>query len=326
MNDSFLEDLDLIPKEKKKKPQQQPDCHITIRNATSSPLPRFSEQDERDNAVQLQKKYPVITNISDGKLIKSKDVSSKDFDNKQSNQNVKKHSMNIKISEKVEKVGKEKSVDVKVRLDNKQQSTSREHKIKSQETRTQSLKVPENKIVNKSHKRYSEPQSTLTSVREKRRSSDSSNSHSPDVSSKENSRPNSSKEIGSRDLNKAKGNMLDESRRSSFKISDRDLAVIKELISTHTRNESTRILHAIQEVYVNSQATLIKQLLNQTDDLVEEMHLCTDKKSDRVKKLIEENERLQIEIFGLRREIGLLRQENADLKLQCTELIKQTNF
>lgn len=317
MNDSFLEDLDLIPKKEKKKPQQQPDCHITIRNATSSPLPRFSEQDERDNAVQLQKKYSVITNISDGRSIKSKDVSSKEF-NKQSNQNVKKL-MNIKVSEKV---GKEKSADVKVRLDNnKQQSTSREHKIKSQETRTQSLKVPENKTVNKSHKRYSEPQSTLTSIREKRRSSDSSNSHSPDVSSKENSRPNSSKEIGSCDLNKTKEKMLDESRRSGFKISDQDLAVVKELVSTCTRNESTKILHAMHEIYVNSQANLIKLLLNQSDDLIKEMHLCTGEKSDnkRIKMLIEENERLQIEIFGLRREIGLLRQENVDLQKQVSK-------
>ncbi|XP_020279272.1 uncharacterized protein LOC109852470 isoform X2 [Pseudomyrmex gracilis] len=227
--------------------------------------------------------------------------------------------MNIKVSEKV---GKEKSVDVKVRLDNnKQQSTSREHKIKSQETRTQSLKVPENKTVNKSHKRYSEPQSTLTSIREKRRSSDSSNSHSPDVSSKENSRPNSSKEIGSCDLNKTKEKMLDESRRSGFKISDQDLAVVKELVSTCTRNESTKILHAMHEIYVNSQANLIKLLLNQSDDLIKEMHLCTGEKSDnkRIKMLIEENERLQIEIFGLRREIGLLRQENVDLQKQVSK-------
>lgn len=334
MNDSFLEDLDLIPKTEKKKTQQQPDCHITTRNATSTPLCRFLEQDEKDNAVQLQMKYLAIpTNAStpDVKIIGIKDVASKEFNNKQ---DVRKHSTNAKISEKIKKVNDDREqsvVDVKQRLDNnKQQSNSREHKIRSQETRIQNLKVPENKTVNKGHKRYSEShkESTLTSIREKRRSSDTSNSHSPDVSSKENSRPSdSAKETGSRNLNKDKRKTLDESRRSSFKIADQDLAAIKELISTYTREESTKILHAMQEVYVSSTGTLLRQLSLQTDDLVKEMHFCTGKESDRIRTLIEENERLQSEVFGLRREVIGLRVRNEDLqnKLEDIEFLKQEN-
>lgn len=338
MNDSFLEELELIPKESKKtsqKASQQLDYHVTTRHATSSPLLHFSEQ-ERD-IVMRQKEHFTITvpSTPDVKIIDNKESSSK-TSKKQSDQNVKKHSINVKTSEKTGKItdSKGKPVDMKTKMDNNnQQSVSGEHKIKFHET-----KAFENKTINKDRKRRSgshkeTTHSTNTSPKENKRSLDSSNNNSSDTSSKENSRPSdSSKEIGSQNPTKEKEKLNDKSRKSGFKIQDQDpvvlLTAIKELISTYTKQESTKILHAMQALHINSQATLIKNLLNQTDDLIKEMRPSKD--SARMKALIEENEHLQQELMALRmqnenlhnklEELEFLKQENATLKLKCNEL------
>jgi len=324
MNDSFLEELELIPKESKKTSQQL-DRHITTRHATSSPLLHFSEEDERDNVVREKEHFNVITvpSIPDIKIIDSKESSLKNF-KKQSDQNVKKHSVNVKSSEKIEKIAdnKGKSIDMKIKMDYNQQSVSGEHKIKLHETKY--LKPPENKDRKRrsgSHKEII--YSRNTSSKENKRSLDSSNNNSSDTSSKENSRPSdSSKEASSRNPTKEKEKLANNSRKSNFKIQDQDpvvlLTAIKELISTYTKQESTKILRAMQELHINSQATLIKNLLYQTDDLVKEMHPSKD--SARMKALIEENEQLQQELMGLR-----LRNENLQNKLEELEFLKQEN-
>jgi len=74
----------------------------------------------------------------------------------------------------------------------------------------------------------------------------------------------------------------------------------------------------MQELHINSQATLIKNLLYQTDDLVKEMHPSKD--SARMKALIEENEQLQQELMALR-----MRNENLQNKLEELEFLKQEN-
>lgn len=339
MNDSFLEDLELLPKEVKKINQQQVDRHITTRHATSSPLLQFSEQDERDNIKRNFQKEPYIVTtpiIPNVKIASNKD-SSRD-PKKQLDQNVKRHSVNVKISEKLDRVteNKGKPVDVRAKVDSdKQQSISGEHKIKSQDVKY--LKVPE-KIRNKDRDRRSGSHKEIThslntSTKENRCSPDSLNSHSSDTSSKENSRPSdSSKEIGFRDSKKEKGKLPDKSKKSVFKIQDQDpvalLTAIKELISTYTKQESTKILHTMQELHINSQATLIKSLLEQTDDLIKEMHPSKD--SAKVRALVEENERLQQQLITLRvqnedlqnklEELEFLKQENAVLKLKYNEL------
>jgi len=337
MNDSFLEELELIPKESKKTSQrtsQQLDRHITTRHATSSPLLHFSEQDERDNVIQ-QKEHLMMTvpNAPNIKITDSKESFSK-HSKKQSDQNVRKHSVNAKVSEKTEKIAdsKGKPADMKVKVSNSnQQSVNGESKIKLHETKNPKT------FENKDRKRRSGSQketihSTNVSSKENKRSLDFSNNNSSDTSSKENSRPSdSSKEAGSHN-SKEKEKLIDKSRKSNFKIQDQDpvvlLTAIKELISTYTKQESTKILRAMQELHINSQATLIKNLLNQTDDLVKEMHPSKD--SARVKALIQENEQLQQELMTLRmrnenlqnklEELEFLRQENVTLKLKCSEL------
>lgn len=343
MNDSFLEELELIPKESKKtsqKASQQLDYHVTTRHATSSPLLHFSEQDKEDNAMR-QKEHFMITvpSTSDIKIIDNKESFLK-TSKRQSDQNVKKHSMNVKTSEKTGKItdSKGKPVDMKTKIgNNNQQSVSGEHKVKFHETKYP--KTSENKIINKDRKRRSgshkeTTHSTNTSPKENKRSLDSSNNNSSDTSSKENSRPSdSSKETGSHNPTKEKEKLNEgKSRKSGFKIQDQDpvvlLTAIKELISTYTKQESTKILRAMQELHINSQATLIKNLLNQTDDLVKEIHPSKD--SARMKTLIDENEQLQQELMTLRmqnqnlqnklEELEFLKQENATLKLKCNEL------
>ncbi|XP_012526361.1 centrosomal protein of 83 kDa [Monomorium pharaonis] len=340
MNDSFLEELELIPKESKKTSQKTPqqlDRHITTRHATSSPLLHFSEQDERDNVMQQEQHFTIrIPNTSDIKIIDGKESSLK-TSKRQSDQNMKKHSANVKASEKTEKITdiRGKPVDTKTKIgNNNQQSVSGEHKTKLQETKYS--KVPEIK----DHKRRSGSvkettysTNTLSKENKRKTSLDSSNNNSSDTSSKENSRPSdSSKEAGPHNPTKEKEKLIDKSRRSGFKIQDQDpvvlLTAIKELISTYTKQESTRILRAMQELHINSQATLIKNLLNQTDDLIKEMHPSKD--SVRMRALIEENEYLQQELMALRmrnenlqnklEELEFLKQENATLKLKCNEL------
>lgn len=338
MNDSFLEDLGLVPEEPKRA-YQQADCYITTRHATSSPLLKFSAQDERDNIMQPQKVHSTITvsNIPDIKTTGSKSLSSKDS-KKQPDQNMKKHSMKIKVTEKNGKAeNKVKPMDIKIKIDNNQQhGISGETKIKLQETKY--LKLHENKMMSKERNRrsgsYKETtQSVGTSTKESKWSPDSINNHSSDISNKDNSRPSdSSKENGPQDTVKEKGKLSANMRNFNYNIQDQDpvilLTAIKELISTYTKQESTKILRTMQELHINSQATLIKNLLNQTDDLVKEMHPSKD--STRMRMLIEENERLQQELIALKAqcndlqeklgELEFLKQENAALKLKCDEL------
>ncbi|XP_071635435.1 uncharacterized protein [Temnothorax longispinosus] len=336
MDDSFLEELELIPKESKKpfqKTSQQLDCHVTTRHATSSPLLHFSEQDERDNVMRQKEHFMITvpTAESDIKVTDGKESSSRNF-KKQSDQNAKRHSANVKASERTEKIAdsKGKPVEMTIKMkNNDQQRVSGENKIKLHE-----IKYPKTSE-NKDRKRRSgsHKETTNSTTRENKRSLDSSNNNSSDTSSKENSRPSdASKEAGSHNPTKEKEKLTDKSRKSGFKIQDQDpvvlLTAIKELISTYTKQESTKILRAMQELHINSQATLIKNLLNQTDDLVKEMH--PSKESARMRALIEENEQLQQELMALRmrnenlqnklEELEFLKQENAILKLKCNEL------
>jgi len=346
MNDSFLEELELIPRDSKKMIHQQADRHVTTRHATSSPLLNFSEQDKKDDVIRASKEHSTekVSNISDVKTINTKETLSKD-PKKHLDRNVKKHSMNIKTLERNEKAVESKGrfADMKVKVDyNKHQSISGDHKAKLQETRY--LKVSENKIINKDRNRRSGSQKENThllntSIKENRCSPDSSNNHSSDVSSKENSRPSdSSREISSINAKKETEKLPDKLRKSSLTGSQDQnpvvlLTAIKELISTYTKQESTKILHAMQELHINSQATLIKNLLNQVD-LIKEVNPGKDGDRmvvDRIRILMQENERLQQKLITLQmrnenlqnklEELESLKQENAALKLKCHELI-----
>lgn len=337
MNDSFLEDLELIPTDLKKTSQKTPqqlDCHITTRHATSSPLLHFSEQGERNNVMRQKEPFTItIPSTPDIKIISNKESSLK-HSKSQYDQNAKKHFTNVKVLEKPEKITdiKGKPVDIKAKMgSNNQQSVSGEHKIKLHETKYP--KVPESKDCKRRSGSLKETTHSLNTKEKRKTSLDSANNNSSDASSKENSRPsNSFKEAGPQNPTKEKEKLTDKSRKSGFKIQDQDpvvlLTAIKELISTYTKQESTKILRAMQELHITSQATLIKNLLNQTDDLIKEMH--PSQYSARMKTLIEENEFLQQELIALRlqnetlqnklEELEFLKQENMNLKLKCNEL------
>lgn len=292
----------MIPKELKKTSQrasQQLDCHITTRHATSSPLLRFSERDVRESAAQQKDHFTItISSTPDVKGADSKEPASKNS-KRQSDQGARKHS--VKASEKTDKLDKGKPVDVKIKTSNNVQQSG-ESKVKLQEKHS---KTPESKDRKGRSSSYS----------------GSSNNNSSDASSKENSRP-SFKEAGSQNPTREREKLTDKSRKSSFKTQDQDpvvlLNAIKELISTYTKQESTKILRAMQELHINSQATLIKNLLNQTDELIKEMH--PSKESARMRALIEENELLHQELTALR-----MRNENLQNKLEELEFLKQEN-
>lgn len=339
MNDSFLEDLGLIPEESKKT-YHKADCYITTRHATSSPLLKFSEQDERENIIRPQKVRPTMTvpNMPDIKIAGNKDLSSKDS-KKQLDQNAKKHSAKAKVSERNEKAeSKAKTVDAKVKMDNnQQQSVTGEVRAKLQEIKH--LKASENKTVNKERNRRSgSSKETTHSLRaltkENKRSPDSSNNHSSDVSNKDSSRPSdSSKESGPQEPAKEKEKSANLGKLG-YNMQDQDpvvlLTAIKELISTYTKQESTKILRTMQELHINSQATLLKNLLNQTEDLIKEMH--SRKNCTREKMLVEENEHLRLKLFAFKEQneelqhklnkFEFLEQEYAALKLKYDKLTR----
>lgn len=179
MNDSFLEELELIPKESKKttqKTSQQVDRHITTRHATSSPLLRFSEQDERDNIMRQKEHFMItVSSTPDVKSIDGKESSSKNS-KKQSDQNVRKHSVNMKASERTEKIADSKGKPVDMKMSNNiQHSVSGESKVKLHETKYS--KAPENKDRkgrSGSHKGNIYSTNTLSSSKENKRSLDSS--------------------------------------------------------------------------------------------------------------------------------------------------------
>lgn len=111
------------------------------------------------------------------------------------------------------------------------------------------------------------------------------------------------------------------------------LNAIKELVSTYSKQESTKILRAMQELHMNSQSTLIKQMLIQTEDLTKEIHPSRD--TSRLRKLVEENERMREDIIILRLrseelqrkvdETILIKEENVALKLKLKELLKSAS-
>lgn len=336
MNDSFLEDLGLLSEEPKKI-YQQADCYITTRNATSSPLLKFSEQNDRAKIMESQKAHSAITvpNMSDMKITGREDLFSKDS-KKQPDQDTKKHSIKVKLSEKIEKTeSKIKTTDVKTKMGNNQQHgvSSREAKIKLQKPRH--VKVPENKTVNKEYNRrsgsYKEITHSLgTSTKENKHSPDSSNNHSSDISNKDNSHPSdSSKESGPRDSAKKMEKLPANLNKFDYNMQNQDpvvLTAIKELTNM-TKQESMKILRIMQEIYVNSQVSLVKNLLNQTDELIKEMH------SDRERSLIVDNERLQQELIALKtqdkdlqnnfEEFEFLKRENAALKRENAALKRE---
>ncbi|XP_012142747.1 uncharacterized protein LOC105662715 [Megachile rotundata] len=310
MNDSFLEDLELVSADVKTVNAYPVDRHVTTRTATSSPL--HSAQNKGEN-VHHRNEPLALEKQQSGKELNVKDC------RKLSELDTRKHQTKIKVSERKERPveGKLKPIENRVKSDAKEHEVKDDVKTKLRETR---VKISENKIVGKD--------------RTRRSGSCKENNQMPDASVKENNRPDYSKESTSQtEVTKEKGKSYDAPKRPDFKESDpvAFLNAIKDIVSLCTKQESTKILRAMQELHFNSQANLIKHLLSQTEDIVSEIHPSKD--STRVRSLIEQNERLQEDIAILQKrneelqkkleEFEFIKQENIALKLKYKELSKQ---
>lgn len=315
MNDSFLEDLDLLPSEKRSSGESLIDRHVTIRHTTSSPLQRLSEQDDFEKLiVQQQKIEGVSTKVSKLPQIREsnkKELPSRDVKNV-TEHDTRKQMVKAKPSERKEKVpeNKLKSMENKVKSDCKEKDNKQEAKVK----------ISDNKIIIKDCNRRS--------------GSYKDNTRSLDSSSKENSRPSdSSKGITPHvEITKERGGRASEGSAKKSETKEYDpvilLNAIKDLISTYTKQESTKLLRAMQEIHINSQKTFIRNMLLQTDEIIKEIHPTRD--STRMKALIEENEQLQEDLIILQKryndllkklsDLELLKEENTALKLKCKEL------
>ncbi|XP_015177778.1 PREDICTED: uncharacterized protein LOC107067087 [Polistes dominula] len=322
MNDSFLEDLDLLPNEKRNARESPIDRHVTVRHTTSSPLQRSSEQDDFEKLiVQQQKTESVSSKVSKLPQIREsnkKELPNKDVVSKNVTENDTRKQMlkTTKSSERKDKVteNKLKSMENKVKSDSKEKDNNK------QEAK---VKVSDNKIIIKDYNRRS--------------GSCKDNTRSLDSSSKENSRPSdSSKGISTHmDVTKDKGRRTSEGSLKKSDTKEYDpvilLNAIKDLISTYTKQESTKLLRAMQEIHINSQKTFIRNMLLQTDEIIKEIHPTRD--STRMKALIEENEQLQEDLIILQKryndllkklsDLELLKEENTALKLKCKELSMQ---
>ncbi|KAL2714922.1 hypothetical protein V1478_014620 [Vespula squamosa] len=317
MNDSFLEDLDLLPNEKRNFVENQVDRHVTIRHTTSSPLQRLSEQDDFEKLVQQQKTESASTKVS--KLPQIRESNKKESPIKEvkslTEHDIRKQMIKAKSLERKEKGGenKLKSMENKVKSDSKE-------KDNKQETR---VKISESKIIIKDHNRRS--------------GSYKDNTRSLDSSSKENSRPPDSLKGNTPhiDITKERGGRMVEGSTKKSETKEYDpvalLNAIKDLISTYTKQESTKILKTMQEFHINAQKTFIKNTLFQTDEIIKEIHPTRD--SNRMRALIEENEKLQENLIILQKrytdlqkkldELKFLKEENTALKLKCKELSMQ---
>lgn len=307
MNDSFLEDLELVPSDVKNVNAYPVDRHITTRTATSSPLQHTSKS-KGENVLQKVEQAVHIVKQSAVKQVITKE-------RKMSEHDMRKHQAKVKAPERKSTEAKLKPIENKVKVDGKEQEIKDDVKAKVRESR---MKSTENKVILKE--------------RTRRSGSHKENTQASDV--KENSRPSDPSKEGTSqaEVVREKTKTYDTHKTVEFKETDSTmLNSIKEIVSICTKQESTKILRAMQELHFNSQGNLIKHLLSQTDDIISEMHPSKD--SIRVRSLIELNERLQEDNIVLQKrneelqkkleELEHLKQENAALKLKCKELSKQ---
>ncbi|XP_076230052.1 uncharacterized protein LOC143175298 [Nomia melanderi] len=311
MNDSFLEDLDLVPTDTKTVNTHTIDRHITTRAVTSTPLHQL-QSTKGDN---LNHKIEHPTYVEKQSILK--EYTAKET-KKLGEHDTRKQQMKVKISEKRERTvsdSKLKPIENKVKPD--------DHEIKddirsrARETR---VRISDTKVTFKD--------------RTRRSGSYKENNQALDACVKENSRPpDSSKEATSHvEVPKEKTKSHEPVKNPDTKESDSAALLndIRDIVSMQTKQESSKLLRAMQELHFNAQANLVKQLMIQTDELINEMHPTKD--SSKMRCLIEQNERLKEDIVILQKqneelqkkveELEFLKQENLTLKLKCKELLK----
>ncbi|XP_015510825.1 uncharacterized protein [Neodiprion pinetum] len=96
------------------------------------------------------------------------------------------------------------------------------------------------------------------------------------------------------------------------------LSAIKEIISTYTKEEGNKINRVLNELHILSQASLIKNLMFQTDEIRKDLQLGGN--MGQLRTLMNENEILK-ENFALLK----LKYEDVQRRLEETERIKEEN-
>lgn len=302
MNDSFLDEVDLG--------HRQVDQFITTRRSRSSSGPvKYSDLEV------LKECQENINTYSNADIVDKKELKRKELTNDQKKKIIKQHDLKKQIEhERKPLLLESKVLDRKVKLlETRSKSTdtlrikNEELKAKHQELRN---KVSDSKQFSKEYSRRSGSSTPSSKISDS--SSKENNILSDNVTPNRNS--TSSKKLEAND---------------SLNL----LNAVKELFSTYSKQESSKILRAMQELHINSQANLIKHLLIQTEDLTKEIHPSRD--TSRLRKLVEENERMREDIIilklrneELQRKVDesiIIKEENVALKLKIKELLKSGN-
>lgn len=307
MNDSFLEDLDLLPVDTKNTTYQI-DRNVTTRTATSSPLQQLqsTKGDNLNKKIEQTEKQSVL-----------KDYSSIKESRKLLEQDARKQQIKVKMCEKKERVfsdSKLKPIENKVKPNEKE--IKDDVRVRVRETK---VRIAEGKVTGKERTRRSGSCKEIN--------------QSWDMSAKENRPSDGSKEGTSQvDVPKERARSHEPLKTSDTKELDSSalLEAIKDIVSSHTKEESSRILGVMQKLHFRSQANLIKHMLDQTEEITNEIRPSKD--SSTIRSLMDQNERLKDDIVYLQKqnvelqkkvqELELLKQENLTLKLKCKELLK----
>ncbi|XP_015127322.1 uncharacterized protein LOC107048598 [Diachasma alloeum] len=149
-----------------------------------------------------------------------------------------------------------------------------------------------------------------------------------DGSSKENSRPSdSSGDSVQTEILKERRRGPDTIAKKSEPVDNASLTMlnaIKEIVSTYTKVESGKVMRMMQDLYINSQSNMIKQLMLVTDDLRE---LNLSEGSPRFQALVKENSQLLESVAYLRRRVDELQKTAEDFdKLKLENLVLRTRI
>lgn len=157
-----------------------------------------------------------------------------------------------------------------------------------------------------------------------------------DESSKENDRSSDLSAEGinnsdnSKERNRSTNDMIKKKINSNSGVESLAmLNAIKEVVSSYTKIESGKIMTMMQNLYINSQSNLMKQMLILSDD-IKEQNLDTN--SSRFQMLVQENAKLLENVAFFRNrveelqksqeDVDKLRQENSMLKMRLREYEK----
>lgn len=204
-------------------------------------------------------------------------------------------------------------------------ATNKEFKAKIRESKSRSM---DNRIESKHSEsgaaKLKPDRQPLVKDRARRSGSYKETDHSSEIL-KENKQPlNSSSQSNSRVEGKK------ESREAPEYVAL--LNAVKEVVSTYTKEEGSKLLRAMNQLHILNQASLIKNLMFQTDEIKKDLQV--GEHSGQLKGLMEENEvlkenytllkikyqDLQMRLEGYEK----MREENADLKLKLQEYTRRT--